>query len=92
MLTVGDFLTVAGASGITVAVVTLLKTMWPRASNPWVTWGVAEVVMFMGGLILNAEPISAKTVALLFMSGMVVATTALGSRITVQTQKTRVKS
>jgi hypothetical protein len=84
MLTMSDFLTVAGASGLTVAVVTLLKTMWPRASDPWVTWGVAEAVMFTGGLLFRGDRFTAKTVVLLFMSGIVVATTALGSRTGVQ--------
>lgn len=80
MLTMSDFLTVAGASGLTVAIVTLLKTLWPGGSDPWVTWGVAEAVMFTGGLLFHGDQLTAKTVVLLFMSGIVVATTALGSQ------------
>jgi flagellar motor component MotA len=50
MLTLTNFLTIGGATGITVAVVSVIHAVWPQGSDPWVTWGVAELVVFLGGL------------------------------------------
>jgi hypothetical protein len=82
MLTMTNFLTVAGAAGITVAVVTLIKKIWPRGPEPWITWGVAEGVVFLGGL--SSSPFTIKQAVLFFISGMVVAATALGSQTGIQ--------
>ena len=78
MLTLTNFLTVAGATGITVAVEALIRSLWPQAPEPWITWGVAEIIVFLGGLF--SEPLTVTHGVLLFVSGMVVAATALGSR------------
>ena len=78
MLTLTNFLTVAGAAGITVAVVSLIHTLWPAGPDPWLTWGVAEIIVFLGGLW--SEPLTILHGLLLFVSGMVVASTALGSQ------------
>lgn len=78
MLTLTNFLTVAGATGITVAVVTLLKLLWPRGPEPWLTWGVAEGVVWVGGVL--SAPLTVSRAVLLLISGMVVAATALGSQ------------
>ena len=78
MLTLTNFLTVAGAAGITVAVVSLIHALWPHGPEPWLTWSVAEIVVFLGGLF--SEPLTVTHGVLLFVSGMVVAATALGSR------------
>lgn len=82
MLTLTNFLTIGGAAGITVLVVSLIHAVWPQGSDPWVTWGVAELVVFLGGLL--TESLTATHGVLLFVSGMVVAATALGSRAGVQ--------
>ena len=78
MLTLTNFLTVAGAAAITAALVSLLKAAWPRAPEPWSTWGLAEGTVFVGGFLQG--PLTGREVLLLFVSGMVVAATALGSR------------
>jgi hypothetical protein len=82
MLTLTDFLTISGATAITVALVSLIRAAWTRAPEPWVTWGAAEFTAFAGGLIQGHWSLS--EVVLLFMSGIVVATTALGSRFGLQ--------
>ena len=51
-------------------------------AEPWLTWGVAEIVVFLGGLF--SEPLTVTHGVLLFVSGMVVAATALGSRSGIQ--------
>ena len=84
MLTMTNFLTVAGAAGITVAVVTLIKKIWPRGPEPWITWGVAELVVFLGGLWQTVWTLSVMQSVLLFISGIMVITMALGSRTGVQ--------
>lgn len=82
MLTVTDFLTVAGAAAITTALVTVLKALWPTAPEPWVTWGVAEATVFVGGLLQG--PLMWQSGLLLAISGMVVAAAALGSQAGIQ--------
>ena len=82
MLTLANFLTIGGATGITVAVGALLRSFWPQAPEPWITWGVAEFVVFLGGVL--STPVTVIHGILLFVSGMVVAATALGSRTGVQ--------
>ena len=86
MLTLANFLTIGGATGMTVAVVSLIHALWPEGSDPWVTWGVAEIVVFLGGLL--SESLTAAHGVLLFVSGMVVAAAALGSRAGVQMVRT----
>lgn len=78
MLTLTNFLTVAGAAAITTALVALIKAMWKAAPEPWVTWALAEGTVFMGGVLRG--PLSGKEVLLLAVSGMVVAAVALGSQ------------
>ena len=78
MLTLANFLTIGGATSITVAVVSVIHAVWPQGSDPWVTWGVAELVVFLGGLL--TESLTAVHGVLLFVSGLVVAAAALGSR------------
>lgn len=82
MLTLTDFLTVAGAAAITTALVALLRAAWPRAPEPWSTWVLAEGTVFVGGLWHGS--LTVRGGLLLFVSGMVVATTALGSQTGVQ--------
>ncbi len=82
MLTLTNFLTIGGATGITVAVGALIRSFWPQAPEPWITWGVAEIVVFLGGLL--SAPVTVINGVLLFVSGMVVAAAALGSRTGVQ--------
>ncbi len=82
MLTLTNFLTVAGAAAITTALVALSKTMWKAAPEPWVTWALAEGTIFMGGVLRG--PLSGKEVLLRAVSGMVVAATTLGSQAGVQ--------
>lgn len=82
MLTLTNFLTIGGATGITVAVVSMIHALWPHGPEPWVTWGVAEIVVFLGGLF--SEPLTVTHGVLFFVSGMVVAATALGSRSGIQ--------
>lgn len=82
MLTLTNFLTVAGAAAITTALVALLKALWKAAPEPWVTWVLAESTVFMGGVLQG--PLSGKEVLLLAVSGMVVAATALGSQAGMQ--------
>ncbi|PSR21511.1 MAG: hypothetical protein C7B43_21255 [Sulfobacillus benefaciens] len=84
MLTVTDFLTFTGATSITVALVTFVKIWWPHAPDPWMTWGVAELVVFLGGLWQTAWTLSVMQSVLLFISGIMVTTMALGSRTGVQ--------
>jgi len=78
MLNASNFVTLTGVTAITVAVVRLLKALWPGGPEPWITWGVAEGVTFIGGLITG--PLTAHAILLLGISGMVVAATALGSQ------------
>ena len=82
MLTLTNFLTVAGAAAITTALVALLKAIWKTAPEPWVTWTLAEGTVFIGGVLQG--PLTWKEVLLLAVSGMVVAATALGSQAGVQ--------
>lgn len=77
MLTLGDFETVAGAAAITLAVVKVLTSMWPKAPRIWILWAAAECTVFAGGLMRG--PITWQIALELFFSGMVVAATALGS-------------
>ena len=83
MFTSSDFLTVAGASGITAAVMVMIKALWPPANSPWITWAVAEGVTFIGGLVLNPASVTGPHVILLFTRGMVVAAAAIGGRTSV---------
>jgi hypothetical protein len=78
MLSAANFVTITGATAITVAVVRLLRALWPRGPEPWITWGVAEGVTLIGGLL--TRPLTAQAIVLLGISGMVVAATALGSQ------------
>ena len=78
MLTPRDFLTVAGAAAITKALVFLLKAIWKKDLDPWATWTLAEVTVFVGGLLKG--PLTPREGLLLFVSGMVVAAVALGSQ------------
>ncbi|MDA8204939.1 MAG: hypothetical protein M0Z36_02650 [Thermaerobacter sp.] len=82
MLTLTNFLTVAGAAASTTALVALLKDIWKAAPEPWVTWALAEGTVLIGGVLRG--PLSGKEVLLLAVSGMVVAATALGSQAGVQ--------
>lgn len=82
MLTLTNFLTVAGAAAITTALIALLKAIWKAVPEPWVTWALAEGTVFMGGVLRG--PLSGKEVLLLAVSGMMVAATALGSQVGVQ--------
>ncbi len=82
MLTLTNFLTVAGAAAVTTAVVALIKAIWKAAPEPWVTWVLAEGIVFIGGLLRG--PLTWKELVLLVVSGMVVAATALGSQAGVQ--------
>lgn len=82
MLTLTNFLTVSGAAGITVAIVSLIHALWPRGPEPWLTWSVAELVVFFGGLLNH--PLTVTNGMLFFVSGMVVAATALGSQTGIQ--------
>lgn len=82
MLTVTDFLTVAGATAITTALVTFLKKFWPAAPEPWITWRVAEATVFVGGLLQGS--LTWQSGLLLAISGMVVAAAALGSQVGIQ--------
>ena len=82
MLTLTNFLTVAGATGITVAVVSLIHALWPSGPEPWLTWAVAEIIVFLGGLL--SESLTILHVVLFFVNGMVVASTALGGRAGIQ--------
>jgi hypothetical protein len=82
MLTLTNFLTVAGAATITTALVALLKDIWKAAPKPWVTWALAEGTVFIGGVLRG--PVNGKEVLLLAVSDMVVAATALGSQAGVQ--------
>ncbi len=77
MLTLTNFLTVAGAVAITTALGSLVKMLWKAAPESWSTWMLGEVVVFVGGVLQG--PITAREGLLLFVSGMVVAATALGS-------------
>lgn len=79
MLTLTDFATIAGAAGITVAIMALVKALWHGAPEPWVTWGVAEGIVWIGGLLTGPWTLSRGV--LLLISGMVVVATvtALGS-------------
>ncbi len=77
MLTLTNFLTVAGAAAITTALGTLLRALWKTAPEPWSTWVLGEVIVFVGGVLQGS--ITAREGLLLFVSGMVVAATALGS-------------
>lgn len=86
MLTLANFLTIGGATGITVAVGALIRSFWPQAPEPWIAWGVAEIVVFFGGLL--SAPVTVINGVLLFVSGMVVAAAALGSRTGVQMVRT----
>ena len=76
MLTWTNFLTVAGAAAITAALVTLLKSIWKTAPEPWATWAMAELTVFVGGT--SQGPLTWRAVLLLAVSGMVVAATVLG--------------
>ncbi len=76
MLTMADFLTVAGATAITTALVTLLKAAWPQAPEPWSTWGVSEGTVFAGGFLHG--PLTVRAALVLVVSGMVVAAAVLG--------------
>jgi hypothetical protein len=86
MLTLANFLTIGGATGITVAVVSVIHALWPQGSEAWATWSVAEIVVFLGGLL--SESLTVAHGVLLFVSGMVVAAAALGSRTGVQMVRT----
>ncbi len=77
MLTLTNFLTVAGAAAITTALGSLVKMLWKAAPEPWSPWVLGKVVVFVGGVLQG--PITAREGLLLFVSGMVVAATALGS-------------
>ena len=59
-----------GAAAITTALITLLKTIWKTAPDPWATWALAEGTVFVGGILQGA--LTSKTVLLLAVSGMVV--------------------
>ena len=70
MLTLTNFLTVTGAAAITTALGSLVKMLWKAAPEPWSTWVLGEVVVFVGGVLQG--PITAREGLLLFISGMVV--------------------
>ncbi len=38
---------------LTVAVVSLIHALWPHGPEPWLTWGVAEIVVFLGTCSVN---------------------------------------
>ncbi len=78
MLTLTNFLTVTGAAAITTALGVLIKALWKTAPEPWSTWALGEVVVFVGDVLKG--PITIRDVLLLFVSGMVVAATALASQ------------
>jgi hypothetical protein len=82
MLTLTNFLTVAGAATITTALVAFVKSIWKTAPDPWVTWIFAEGTVFVGGVLQG--PLTWKEVLLLGVSGLVVAATALGSQTGIQ--------
>ena len=73
MLTLTDFMTVAGATAITAAVLSLLQDIWKKAPEPWCTWILAEVVVFLGGLMQGGVTVRAALVW--FVSGIVAAAT-----------------
>ena len=78
MLTLTNFLTVTGTAAITTTLGALVKAFWKTMPEPWSTWMLGEVVVFVGGVLQG--PITAREGLLLFVSGMVVAATALGSQ------------
>ncbi|PSR24316.1 MAG: hypothetical protein C7B47_15070 [Sulfobacillus thermosulfidooxidans] len=78
MLSAANFMTITGATAITVAIVRLLHAVWPRGAEPWITCGVAEGVTFIGGML--TRPLTVHDLLLLSISGLVVAATTLGSQ------------
>lgn len=67
---------------MTIAIVSFVKSAWPRGPEPWTTWGIAEITVFVGGFLKGAFTL--REAVLLFFSGIIVAATALGSRSGVQ--------
>ena len=51
MLTLTNFLTVTGAATITTALGALVKALWKTAPEPWSTWALGEVVVFVGAVL-----------------------------------------
>jgi hypothetical protein len=77
MLSLSNFGTVAGAAAVTLAIVKVVTALWASAPRIWVTWAAAEVTTFAYGLATHA--ITWATVLTIFLSGIVVAATAMGS-------------
>ena len=75
MIALTNYLTFAGAASISKALATLLKDAWPRAPEPWVTWGIAKGIVFLGGILQG--PLTAKEILLLCVSGTVVGARAV---------------
>ncbi len=71
MLTLTDFVTVAGATAITAAVLSLLREIWKTTPEPWCTWALAEVVVFVGGFM--AGRVTVRDALVWFVSGVVAA-------------------
>ena len=77
MLTLTDFVTVAGATAITAAVLSLLQEIWKATPKPWCTWVLAEVVVFLGGFM--GGRVTLRDALVWFVSGVVAAAAARNS-------------
>lgn len=83
MLTATSLLTLAGATAITLALVRVAKALWPQGPQVWITLLSAQFTVFVGAVVAQ-EAWTVRSGLLLFVSGLVITASALGSQSGVQ--------